>query len=101
MSDGSRLIVRAAVKPTSSIAIPQKKIGKRDRGHSFYNNDCVGNDYRVVSSVDDDFGILMRSRCCRSYDRDHAYRSSSAEYDSEDGSFKTNLYKRNLGGRYV
>ena len=40
--------------------ILQKKIGKRDRGHSFYNNDCAGNDYRVVSSVDDDFGILMR-----------------------------------------
>ncbi len=33
--------------------ILQKKIGKRDRGHSFYNNDCAGNDYRVVSSVDD------------------------------------------------
>ena len=26
MSDGSRLIVRAAVKPTSSIAIPQETI---------------------------------------------------------------------------
>ena len=54
---------------------------------------------RYVKEHEQDF--ICKARCCRSYDRDHAYRSSSAEYDSEDGSFKTNLYKRNLGGRYV